>query len=418
MKNEASDEFDRDPSVNLFVDAERSAVLKEIAFNLPDVILKKRQLCDLELLATGAFSPLEGFMIRADYESVLDRMRLQNDILWPVPICLDVSDTQAQTLEAGQSVALRDEEGFLLAVLHIEDIWAVEREKEASQLYGTVDRNHPGVRYLFENGSDYYLGGKLEVTSLPLHSDFKQLRLAPKEIKATFRRLGWQRIVGFQTRNPIYRPQLEIVIAAMRQAKANLLLLPIAGMTKPGDFDHYTRARCYRAVTQRLPPDSFMINLLPLATRMAGPREAILHSILAKNYGCTHFIVGRDHASPGSNSRGEPFYESDAAGKLTEKFCEELDLNIVCFDEMVYLPFEDEYRSMDKVPDGTQAISLSGSDIRERIRTGRRIPEWATFPEVTAELLKVTAAVAPPLARPRLAGSGLQEIKRHRSVAL
>ncbi len=393
MKSKESDVSYSGTPVNLFADAERSAVLKEIAFNIPDVILKERQLCDLELLATGAFSPLEGFMTRADYESVLDRMRLQNDLLWPVPICLDISDTQAKTLEAGQSVALRDAEGFLLAVLHIEDIWAVEKEKEASQLFDTLDRNHPGVRYLFENGSDYYLGGEIEVLSLPLHSDFKQLRLAPEEIKATFKRLGWQRIVGFQTSNPIHRPQLEIAISAMRQAKANLLLLPIAGMTKPGDFDHYTRVRCYRAVTHRLPPDSFVINLLPLAMRMAGPREAILHSIIAKNYGCTHFVVGRDHASPGSDSHGAPFYESDAACKLTEKFSEELDLSIVRFEEMVYLPFEDEYRSIDKVPDGMQTISLSGSDIRERIRTGRRIPEWATFPEVTDELLQ---AYPPP----------------------
>jgi sulfate adenylyltransferase len=393
MKNKELDVLYGGSPVNLFADSERSAMLKEIAFNIPDIILNERQLCDLELLATGVFSPLEGFMTRADYESVLDRMRLQNGLLWPIPICLDISDIQARALEAGQSVALRDPEGFLLAVLHIEDIWEVNREKEANQIYKTLDRNHPGVQYLFQNGNDFYLGGKLEVLSLPLHSDFKQLRLVPKEIRDTFKRLGWQRIVGFETRNPIHRPQLEMTISAMRQAKANLLLLTIVGVTKPRDFDHYTRVRCYRAVTHRFPPDSFIINLLPLAMRMAGPRDAVLHSIIATNYGCTHFIVGRDHASPGSDSSGKPFYESGAACKLTEELSQELNVNIIPFKEMVYLPFEDEYRPIDQVPDGVQTISLSGSGIRERIRTGRRIPEWAIFPEVTEQLLQ---AYPPP----------------------
>ena len=379
--------------VNLLVDDDRSAALKEIAFNIPDIILNERQLCDLELLATGAFSPLKGFMNRADYESVLDRMRLQNDVLWPVPICLDISDLQARTLEAGQSVALRDPEGFLLAIMHIEDIWSVEREKEASRIYGTHDRSHPGVRYLFENGNKYYLGGKLEVISLPLHADFKQLRLTPEEIRATYKRLGWQRIVGFQTRNPLHRPQFEMTIQAMREAKANLLVLPIAGLTKPGDFDHYTRVRCCRAVTHRYPPDSLLINLLPLAMRMAGPREALLHAVLAKNFGCTHFIVGRAHGSPGHDGDGRAFYEDDAASKLTEELGPEIGVRIISFNEMVYLPFEDEYRAVDQVSEGTQRISLSGSDIRRRFRKGRRIPEWATFPEVTGQLLQ---AYPPP----------------------
>ena len=379
--------------VNLLVDDDRSAALKEIALNIPDIILNERQLCDLELLATGAFSPLKGFMNRADYESVLDRMRLQNDVLWPVPICLDISDLQARTLEAGQSVALRDPEGFLLAIMHIEDIWAVEREKEASRIYGTHYRGHPGVRYLFENGNKYYLGGELEVISLPLHADFKQLRLTPAEIRATYKRLGWQRIVGFQTRNPLHRPQFEMTIQAMREAKANLLVLPIAGVTKPGDFDHYTRVRCCRAVIHRYPPDSLLINLLPLAMRMAGPREALLHAVLAKNFGCTHFIVGRAHGSPGHDGDGRAFYEDDAASKLTRDLSPEIGVTILSFKEMVYLPFEDEYRAVDQVSEGTQRISLSGSDIRKRFRKGRRIPEWATFPEVTGQLLQ---AYPPP----------------------
>lgn len=374
--------------VNLLVDEARSALLKDIALNLPDIILNDRQLCDLELLATGAFSPLDGFMTRSDYESVLNRMRLQSGLLWPMPICLSVSDTKGRTLEAGQSVTLRDPEGFLLAVMHIEDIWPVAREKEAPQIYGTSDRAHQGVRYLFNTEGDLYIGGKLEVLSLPLHFDFKQLRRSPQEVRSIYDKLGWQRVVGFQTRHPIQRPQFEMTVRAMRQAKANLLLLPVTGMTKPGDFDHYTRVRCYRAVTRHYPPDSFVLNLLPLSMRLAGPRDALLHMLISKNYGCTHFIVGRDHASPGTDAGGKPFYESDAARKIAETFSQEIGVAIVPFEELVYLPFEDEYRTADQVPEGTQTISFSSSDIRERIRTGRQIPEWATFPEVVAELRK------------------------------
>ena len=374
--------------VNLMVDEERAAVLKEIALNLPDISLSDRQLCDLELLATGAFSPLDGFMTRSDYESVLDRMRLQSGLLWSIPVCLSVSDTQARTLEAGQSVTLRDSEGFLLAIIHMEDMWPVDREKEAMQVYGTTDRSHQGVEHLFNTEGDHYIGGKIEVLSLPLHFDFKQLRMTPLEIRNLYRKLGWQRVVGFQTRNPIQRPQFEMTVAAMRQARAKLLLLPVTGMTKPGDFDHYTRVRCYRAVTRHYPPDSFMLNLLPLSMRLSGPKDALLHTIIAKNYGCTHFVIGRDHASPGADAGGNPFYKRDAAQRLTEEYSREVGMTIVPFEELVYLPFEDEYRSQDRVPEGAQYISFSSSDIRERIRTGRRIPEWATFPEVVAELKK------------------------------
>ena len=379
--------------VNLLVDDQRAGVLKDIVLNLPDITLNDRQLCDLELLSTGAFSPLTGFMKRSDYESVLDRMRLQNDVLWPIPICLDVNELQVRSLEAGQSVALRDPEGFLLAVMHIEDIWQADLEKEAVQIYGTSDRTHPGTNYLLNQAGNFYLGGKLEVLSLPLHFDFKQLRQTPEEIRAAFKKLGWTRMVGFLTRNPIHRPQFAMTINAMRHAKANLLILPIAGMTKPGDFDHFTRVRCYRQVEQHYPPDSHILSLLPLAMRMSGPREALLHAIVSKNYGCKYFIAGRDHAGPGSDHNGQPYYASDEAAKLTESYAKEIGMTVVPFAEMVYLPFEDEYRCADQVPEGTQFISLSGSDIRDRIRSGRRIPEWATFPEVVEEMQK---AYPPP----------------------
>jgi sulfate adenylyltransferase len=374
--------------INLMVDDERADTLKEVALNLPDIILNDRQLCDLELLTTGAFSPLDGFMTRSDYESVLDRMRLQSDVLWPVPICLGITDTQSRTIEGGQSVTIRDPEGFLLAIMLIEDMWPVERDKEASCIYSTTDRGHQGVQYLYDTEGDYYIGGKLEVLSLPLHFDFKQLRMTPEEVRGIYAKLGWKRVVGFQTRNPIQRLQFEMTVRAMRNSKANLLILPVTGMTKPGDFDHYTRVRCYREVTRHYPPDSFILNLLPLSMRLAGPRDALLHTIIAKNYGCSHFIIGRDHASPGIDVGGNSYYERHAARRLAEEFSREIGVTIVPFEDLVYLPFEDEYRPADQVPEGTQAILFSSADIRERIRAGRQIPEWATFPEVVAELKK------------------------------
>lgn len=379
--------------VNLLVDEKRQTILKDVAFNLSDITLNDRQLCNLELLATGAFSPLKGFMTRTDYESVLDRMRLKNGALWPIPICLDIPETKAKSFEAGQSVALRDPEGFLLAIMEIEEIWAVEVGKEALQVFGTSDQVHPGVQQLYKKSGNFYIGGSLEVLSLPLHFDFKQLRLTPLEVRNIYKRMGWKRIVGFQTAQPVHRPQYELIIKAMQQAKANLLLLPIAGMTKPGDFDHYTRVRCYREVTRHYPPDSFILNLLPFTMHMAGPREALLQTIISKNYGCTHFIIGHNHAGPGRDKNGKSFYKSNEAQKLTSEYSEEIDIKIISFDEMVYLPFEDEYSFVDQVPEGSKTLSLTGSDIRERILTGRKIPKWATFPEVIEELQK---AYPPP----------------------
>ncbi len=392
MKSAAHVEPHGGKLVNLIADEKHSKTLRDIAMNLPDITLNDRQLCDLELLATGAFSPLEGFMTRDDYESVLDRMRLQNNLVWPHPICLDITDTQVRTLEAGQSVGLRDQEGFLLAIMHIEDIWNVDREKEAT-IYGTKDQTHPGVKYLFNELGSHYIGGKVEILSLPLHFDFKQLRLTPKEIRTIYKKLGWKRVVGFQTEQPIHCPQFEMTVRAMRQAKANLLLLPISGMTKPGDFDHYTRVRCYREVTRHYPPDSYVLNLLPLAMRFAGPRDALLQAIISKNFGCTHFIVGYEHASPGKDSKGKPFYNGDEANKVAMEYSDEIGIDILSFEQMVYLPFEDEYRFSDTVPENTQQIYLSGSDIRDRVRSGRKIPEWATFPEVVKELQR---AYPPP----------------------
>lgn len=355
---------------------------------MPDIILNDRHLCDFELIATGVFSPLTGFMKQMDYESVLDRMRLESGELWPLPICLDISESLAVTLEVGQSVTIRDQEGFLLGIMDVQDIWPLDIEKEAMAIYGTLDKKHPGVDYLYNKSGKYYIGGDIQVLSLPIHSDFKQMRNTPAEVKHLFSKLGWKRIVGFHTRQPIHRLQFELTIQAMQKAKANLLILPVTGVTKTGDFDHFTRMRCYQKVVAHYPPDSYLMNLLPMAMRMAGPREAILHMIIAKNYGCTHFVIGHQHASPGNDCNNTPFYQCKETEELTRNAAQELGITPITFEEMVYLPFDDEYKIASQVPAKVDTITLTGTDIQKRIRAGKNVPEWATFPEVLQELQK------------------------------
>lgn len=376
------------PLVSLLANEKQQILLKKLSAVMPDIILNDRQICDFELLTTGVFSPLKGFMKQIDYESVLDRMRLESGQLWPVPICLDIPQSLAGTLETGQSVTLRDPEGFLLGIMNIEDIWPLEIEKEARAVYNTLDKSHPGVDYLYNKSGKYYIGGEIQALNLPIHPDFKQIRNTPAEVRNIFSKLGWKRIVGFQTRQPLHRPQFEMTIQAMRKAKANLLLLPIAGVTKPGDFDHFTRMRCYQKVAAHYPPDSYVLNLLPLAMRMAGPREAILHMIIGKNFGCTHFVIGHDHGSPGNDNTNKPFYKYDEATQLAHNATKELGVETVTFEEMVYLPFEDEYKIASQVPKNIDTISFTGTDIQKRIRAGKKVPDWATFPEVIKELQK------------------------------
>ncbi|MBU0971751.1 MAG: bifunctional sulfate adenylyltransferase/adenylylsulfate kinase [Proteobacteria bacterium] len=375
-----------EPLVNLLVPDGQHKVVKGLTASMPDIILNDRQICDFELLVTGVFSPLKGFMTRIDCESVMDRMRLSSGEIWPVPICLDIDEPFAKSLETGQSVALRDPEGFPLGVMAVEDLWPVDTEKEALAVYGTLDRTHPGVDYLFSRSGKYYIGGTIQALNLPIHSDFRQIRRTPREVKEAFSKLGWKRIVGFQTRQPIHRPQFEMTIQAMRRAKANLLLLPIAGVLRSGDFDHFTRMRCYQKVAAQYPPNSYMLNLLPLAMRMAGPRDAVLHLIVGKNFGCTHFVVGHNHSSPGKDGNGSLFYDFEQAADLIKNAAEEIGITAVSFEEMVYLPFEDEFRLATQVKSDQETISFSNEDIRNRIRRGKNIPKWASFPAVLEEL--------------------------------
>jgi sulfate adenylyltransferase len=383
-----SSESDAERLVSLIVDQARAATLKELSLHLPSITLTDSQLCDIELLATGALSPLTGFMGRSDYESVLDRMQLQDGTCWPVPICLGISQKQGEPLESGQSLAIRDPEGFLLAVMHLESIWAIDKEKEAQLVFGTRDRQHPGVNDLYADVNHYYIGGRLEVLSLPLHFDFKALRQSPGEVRRLYSKLGWKRVVGFQTRHPIHRPQFEMTLTAMQAAKAGLLILPLVGLTMPDDFDYYTRVRCYQEIMRYYPPSSAHLSLLPLSARMAGARGALLHAIIARNYGCSHFIVGHNHANPGCDGNGRPYYDSAETRRIVAQYAEKIGIEIIAFDEMVYLPFEDQFLTRDKVAPNVQVLSMSGDDIRMRIRSGRNIPPWATFSEVVTQISK------------------------------
>ncbi|MBW2610428.1 MAG: bifunctional sulfate adenylyltransferase/adenylylsulfate kinase [Deltaproteobacteria bacterium] len=374
--------------VDLIVDEKRRGVLQDLSLHIRSIALSGRQLCDLELLMNGAFSPLTGFMNSPDYEAVLDRMRLQDGTIWPMPVCLDVTDVEAGQLEAGQSVALRDPEGFMLAVMHIEEIWPIDKKRESKTVYGTADTGHPGVDYLFNQSGSHYMGGRVEGVHMPLHFDFKHLRLTPHEVRKTCSKLGWRRMVGFQTRNPLHRAQFEMTQRAMREAKANLLFQPVVGSTKPGDIDYYTRVRCYQAASRHYPPNMMLLSLLPLAMRMAGPREALWHALIRKNYGCTHFIVGRDHAGPGLNKKGKPFYKPYASQELLNQYQDEIDIKIIPFEEMVYVAEKDRYIPRSEISGDEGIKTLSGMELRDLLRSDLDIPEWFTFSKVVEELRK------------------------------
>ena len=372
--------------VDLMATAERRAELQAEARHWPSWDLSPRQLYDVELLLNGAFSPLRGFLKRADYEAVCGRMRLTDNTLWPIPVVLDVPEEVARKLGAGASLALRDPEGVLLAALQVEEVWQPDRSAEAEAVYGSTNEEHPGVAYVVRKTHPWYVAGCVEGLELPTHYDFRSLRPTPGELRVEFARLGWRRIVAFQTRNPMHRAHQELTLRAAKEIEANLLIHPVVGMTKPGDVDHYTRVRCYQSLLPHYPPNMAKLALLPLAMRMAGPREALWHAIIRKNYGCTHLIVGSDHAGPGSGPGAKPFYGPYAAQELLRQHEKELGTGMVPFKRMVYLSEQDAYVPEDEIPSGARALSISGTDLRRRLAEGREIPEWFTVPEVAREL--------------------------------
>ena len=381
--------------VNLLLPPDEARTLKGASINFPSVSLNDRQLCDLELLLNGGFSPLTGFLGQEDYESVLARLRLADDSLWPMPVTLDVSEQFAQSIDAGARVILRDKEGFPLAVLTVTDIWRPDLEAEASQLFGTTDLLHPGAFYLLDSSQPVYLGGTLQGITPPKHYDYQLLRHTPAEVRDRFTRHGWDKVVAFQTRNPLHRAHLELTHRAAGSLGANLLIHPVVGLTKPGDVDHYTRVRCYEHVIEKYPAGTAMLSLLPLAMRMGGPREALWHAIIRKNYGCGYFIVGRDHAGPGQDSEGQPFYGPYDAQELLREHEKELGIRMIPFKMMVYVEDRAEFMPVDEVPEGARTLEISGTELRRRLDKGLDIPDWYSFPEVVAELRKAR----PPLSQ-------------------
>ena len=372
--------------VDLLVDDERRDVLRDESRELSDWELTSRQICDLELLMTGGFSPLQGFMGEADYRSTCEQMRLADGTLWPIPITLDVTEEFAEQIEARSRIALRDPEGVMLGILEVSDIWKPDRDAEAEFVFGSTNREHPGVAAVLDGPNPVYVGGRVEGVQLPAHYDYRTLRLTPVELRREFSRLGWRRVVAFQTRNPMHRAHQELTLRAAKDVEADLLVHPVVGLTKPGDVDHYTRVRCYQAIMSTYPKNTAKLALLPLAMRMGGPREAVWHAIIRKNHGCTHLIVGRDHAGPGSDSSGEPFYGPYDAQALLRKHEDELGVQMVPFQMMVYLQDQDAYAPVDEVPEAERTLSISGTELRERLAQGRDIPDWFTFSDVASEL--------------------------------
>ncbi|MGR3497915.1 MAG: bifunctional sulfate adenylyltransferase/adenylylsulfate kinase [Limimaricola soesokkakensis] len=374
------------PIPELYVSYESAQKLKVEAGNLASHDLTPRQICDLELLMNGGFNPLKGFLTEEDYDSVVETMRTKDGALWPMPVTLDVSEKFADTVELGQDIALRDQEGVILATMTVTDKWVPNKSREAEKVFGADDLAHPAVNYLHNHAGAVYLGGPITGIQQPVHYDFRARRDTPNELRAYFRKMGWRKIVAFQTRNPLHRAHQELTFRAAKEAQANLLIHPVVGMTKPGDVDHFTRVRCYEAVLDKYPSSTTHLSLLNLAMRMAGPREALWHAIIRKNHGLTHFIVGRDHAGPGKNSQGEDFYGPYDAQELVRQHQEEVGIEMVDFKHMVYVQEKAQYYPIDEVPEGATVLNISGTELRRRLAEGLEIPEWFSFPEVVKEL--------------------------------
>ncbi len=367
--------------VNLLVPSDKLDALTAQAKTLPFITLGARALCDLELLAVGGFSPLTGFMGQADYQHVVDFMRLADGTLFPIPITLPVPDDMP--LEPGQAVTLTDERHTPLAIMHVTDVYQWDLADHARKVYGTTDTRHPMIAEM-HGWPSRFAGGSLQILQLPAHYDFTELRRTPLEVRTQLAALGAERVVAFQTRNPMHRAHEELTKRAAHSINGVLLLHPVVGMTKPGDVDHYTRVRAYRALVEHYyPQNSVLLSLLPLAMRMAGPREALWHMIIRRNYGASHFIVGRDHAGPGVDSAGVPFYGAYDAQNLAEQYADEIGVGVLPFKMVAYLPDEDRYEEAERVPEGVRVLNLSGTQIREDyLSKGRALPAWFTRPQV------------------------------------
>ena len=356
--------------------------------------LTDRQLCDIELILNGGFSPLDGFMNQDDYNSVCEKSRLKNNLLWPIPITLDISNSLADKLDANEKIVLRDKEGFAIALLTVNDLWHPDKDKEAHHIYKTTDTYHPGVNVLLNDTHPTYVGGSIKGIHNPKHYDYPELRHTPFQLREFFNKSGWSNIIAFQTRNPMHRAHVELTKRALNENNAKLLIHPAVGLTKPGDVNHYTRVRCYKNIMNKYDNDMTALSLLPLAMRMAGPREALWHTIIRKNYGCNYFIVGRDHASPGLNRKNKPFYGPYDAQKILNEYSKELEMNIVPFKQLVYVKEKKSFMGVDEVPSDCTALTVSGTELRDMLDKGKKIPKWFSYPEVVEELQKQRPALS------------------------
>jgi sulfate adenylyltransferase len=371
--------------VNQVVPVGEVEEVRAYAKTLPTIQLSQRALCDLELLAVGAFSPLKGFMNQADYQSVLDTMRLVDGTLFPIPITLPVPDDLE--IEKGKDFTLVDQRNNMLAVISIEDIYNWDLAESAEKVFGTTDTAHPLVAEM-HSWPKRFVAGNLKVIEPPIHTDFASARLTPAETRESLAAMGKESVVAFQTRNPLHRAHEELTKRAAASVGGTLLIHPVVGMTKPGDVNHFTRVRSYKALTENYyESDEVALSLLPLAMRLAGPREALWHMIIRRNYGVSHFIVGRDHAGPGNDSKGNPIYGPYDAQELAEKHAEEIGVTMVPFKMVVYLEDEDRYEELDKIPNGAKTKQISGTEVREEyLSKGIPLPQWFTRPEVAAIL--------------------------------
>ena len=358
--------------------------------NQTHLILTDRQLCDLEMIMSKAFYPLDGFIGENDYYSVLDNMRLVNGSLWPIPIILDISKQFSKQVSINHKIILKDKEGFSLAEMKISDMWEPNKKIEAEKVYGTLDESHPGVDYLLNQTDSIYIGGSIKCIESIHHYDYQDLRYSPEVLKDKFNKLGWDKVIAFQTRNPLHKAHVEMTLRAINDFNAKLLIHPVVGMTKPGDVDYYTRVRCYNHILKKYPNNSALLSLIPLAMRMAGPKEALWHAIIRKNYGCTHIIIGRDHAGPGNDNNGNPFYGPYDAQNIIERYEDEIKIKMIPFKFLVYLPETKTYCPVDEIPKGKNYETVSGSELRKYLSEGKKIPEWFTYAEVANELRKST----------------------------
>ena len=374
--------------VSFHLSADELSEYSELSNKTASLTLSLKQQCDLEMISNGAFSPLSTFNNQKDYEEILLNNKLSNGLVWPIPIVLDVPDQFLKSLDKNEYISLRNTEGFLLAILKVKEFWAPDKKEEANSVFKSNDPNHPGVDYLFNHTNNNYISGELVPIQSNKYFDFTHLRKSPQEVRDFFRLNNWKDVIAFQTRNPMHRAHFELTKLAMDEHNSKLLIHPVIGMSKPGDIDHFTRVKCYQHIIKYYPENSVELSLINLAMRMAGPKEALWHAIIRKNYGCNRIIIGRDHAGPGVNAEGKPYYQPYDAQELIAQYQEELEIKMVPFKEMVFAKNKKTYLPLDKIEQDDPIEKLSGTQFKEFLQQRTEIPNWYSFPEVIHELRK------------------------------